>query len=129
MMYNKIVQDYFFEPRHIGGLDLNHPYTVHYRAGSGNSNLNVIIDFYLQSNHEGLITKACFKTNGNPFIIAGLEWLCRQLEGQNQEQMRPISYKTLIEVLEIPSTQSPIAVKMEEVYKQIMILMKKKLEV
>ncbi|HRD69712.1 MAG TPA: iron-sulfur cluster assembly scaffold protein [Legionella sp.] len=125
MMYNKIVQDYFFEPLHIGSLDLNHPDTVHYRSGSGNSNSNVIIDFYLRSNHEGLITKASFKTNGNPFIIAGLEWLCRQLEGHNQEQMRPISYKTLMEVLEIPSTQSPIAVKMEEVYKQIMILMKK----
>ncbi|MDP3268003.1 MAG: iron-sulfur cluster assembly scaffold protein, partial [Legionella sp.] len=117
MMYNKIVQDYFFEPQHIGSLDLRQPFTVHYRGGSGNSNLNMIIDFYLQANQEGLIKKACFKTNGNPFIVAGLEWLCRQLEGKNQDQMKPISYRTLMELLEIPSTQSPIAVKMEEVYK------------
>lgn len=126
MMYNKNVQDCFFHPSHVGVLDLITPLSAHYRsslAGQG-----VLIDLYIQCTKDKNVNRACFKANGNPYVIAALEWVCRQIEGENLERLPPINYQILVEKLEIPNTQYPFAIQIEEVYKKVLGLLIEKFE-
>lgn len=126
MMYNKTVQDCFFHPRHVGVLDLANPYVVHFRREY--SNKVIVIDLYMQCINNGLINKISYKTNGNPFIIAALEWLSRQLEGVELNNISLFNHQLLIKELEIPMIQYPVALQIEDVCKEVFALMKKKLE-
>lgn len=127
MMYNKIVQDCFFLPKHVGVLDLSASLTVHFRSKQINQSMTKI-DLYLQCTETALIYKACFKTIGNPYVIAALEWLCRQIEGRALDNLPLINYQILIKELEIPTHQYPVAIQVEDVYKEVLTLMKKKFE-
>ncbi len=124
MMYNKIVQECFFSPSHVGVLDLMAPLSVHYSCNK----MGVLIDLYSQCTAKKEIMKACFKTNGNPFVIAGLEWICRQIEGENLDALPILNYQVLVEQLDIPNSQYPVALHIETVYKEVLLLMKKKFE-
>jgi nitrogen fixation NifU-like protein len=127
MMYNKVVEDCFFQPRHVGVIELTAPLTVHISSGQENQSVTKI-DLYLQGTTKGVITRASFKTNGNPYVIAAVEWLCRRIEGQSLTNLRPFNYQILIKELDIPISQSPIAVQIEDIYLAVLALMKKKLE-
>ena len=126
-MYNEIVEDCFFLPQHVGVIDLASPLTVHFRSSQNNQSVTKI-DLYLQCTENALINKACFRAAGNPYVIPALEWLCRQIEGRELESLTSISYQILIKELEIPNQQYPIALQVEDVYKEVLTLMKKKLE-
>ena len=58
------------------------------------------------------IVQACFKANGNPYVIASLEWLCRQLEGRSIDTASQIDYQRIVKELEIPVAQYPIALRL-----------------
>jgi nitrogen fixation NifU-like protein len=126
-MYNEIVQDCFFLPQHVGVIDLAFPLTVYFRSSQNNQSVTKI-ELYLQCTKSALINKACFRATGNPYVIAALEWLCRQIEGRELESLISINYQTLIKELEIPTHQYPIALQVEDAYKEVLTLMKKKLE-
>lgn len=126
MIYNKVVQDCFFYPRHVDALDLNNPFVVCVQNQPVNQ-LNVI-HFYLKCEKDKLISRACFKTNGNPYVIAALEWLCRQIEGMKLEALPLINYQILIKELDIPNNQYPIAIQIENIYKEALIFISKKIE-
>ncbi len=138
MMYNELVEDCFFLPRHVGILDLQAPLTVHFVSIQKNQSITRI-DLYVQCAENALIRKACFKATGNPYVIAALEWLCRQIEGKkldclewrsdqkNNPQDKQL-YQILVKELEIPQNQYPIALQVEDVYKEVFTLMKKKFE-
>lgn len=124
MMYNNTVYDYFFSPRHVGIIELNHDLVVVFKnkqKGQGT------IEFYMQCGQDRLIQKVCFKANGNPYLIAGLEWLCRQLEGQSLDKVPPIDYQLLINELDIPVTQYPLALRVVHIFKESLILMNNRL--
>jgi len=123
-MYNALIEDCFFQPKHVGSIDLSLPLAVHSRKGNTNSN---IIDLYMQCNDKGFIERICFKSNGNPYIIAGLEWLCRQLTASFLPDLVLPDYQLLVEKLEIPTNQYPVALQIEGVFKEALVLMKKKL--
>lgn len=123
MMYNKIVQDYFFLPKHVGIIDINHALAVMVKNSQKDQGT---IEFYMQCNSEGTIVRACFKTNGNPYVIAGLEWLCRQLEGKAIDNVPQIDHVLIIKNLDIPIAQYPIALRIVGIYKEIMLLIKNK---
>lgn len=126
MMYNKIVQECFFSPVHVGIIALDAPLSVHCR--SPETGKGVLIDFYLQCTADKIVHKACFKAIGNPYVIASLEWLCRQIEGKNLDQLPPINYQMLVNELEIINTQYPVAIQVESVYKEALVLMRNKFE-
>jgi nitrogen fixation NifU-like protein len=125
MIYNKVVQDCFFEPRHTGSIALDSLGVVYFRCEQ--TKQGALIELYMQCDVKGLITRMCFKTNGNPYVIAALEWLCRESEGKWFDDLSPLHYQTLIQILEIPMPEFPIALQVEDVYKEIMGLMTKKL--
>lgn len=127
MMYNKVVQDCFFLPKHVGVLDLTASFTVHFGSSQINQSMTKI-ELYLQCTESALVYKACFKAIGNPYVIASLEWLCRQIEGRELSQLPAINYQILVKELDIPTHQYPIALQVEDVYKEVLILMKKKFE-
>lgn len=127
MMYNKVVEDCFFLPRHAGVIDLTAPLTVHFSSSQKNQSLTKI-ELYVQCTKNGVISKACFKAVGNPYVIAALEWLCRQIEGVQIENLSPFNYQVLIKELAMPMKHYPIALQVEDVYKEILVLMRKKIE-
>lgn len=123
MMYNEIIKDCFFSPQHVGVIDLNDEGAVvvkNSQKGQGT------IEFYMQCGRDKLIQRVCFKSNGNPYLIAGLEWLCRRLEGRITDDVPQIDYQLLIKELNIPVAQSPLALRIAAVYKEILVLMKNK---
>ncbi len=122
MMYNKIVCDCFFMPRHVGFIDSTQERVVvlkNTQKGQG------IIELSMQCGQDRRIQKVRFKTNGNPYLIAGLEWLSRQLEGCVLDAVPSIDYQLIVETLEIPTTQYPLALRMVAIYKEILVLMQK----
>lgn len=120
MMYNKNIEDCFFSPNHSDVIDLDQPYSSHYR--SAQSGKNVVIDLYMLCSVDKAVLKACFKAVGNPYLIAGLEWLCRRIEGLNLTQLLPSYYEQIITDLEIPAHQYPIAVLIDTTYKELLKL-------
>ena len=138
MMYNELVEDCFFLTKHVGILDLQAPLTVHFASIQKNQSITRI-DLYVQCMENALIHKACFKATGNPYVIAALEWLCRRIEGKKLDclewstgQKNSLQdeqlYQVLVKELEIPQNQYPIALQVEDVYKEVLALMKKKFE-
>lgn len=123
MIYNKTVQECFFSPRHVGLIDLSERFTV---VVKNNQKGQGLIELYIQSNSDGTIVRACFRTNGNPYIIASLEWLCRQLEGQTTDTVPQIDYQLIVKELEIPVAQYPIALRIMDVFKEALLLIKDK---
>ncbi len=125
MMYNQIVEQYFFYPEHTGVIDLSNPLSAHLRRGQRQQGM--LIDFYMQCAGDGLIQKVCFKAMGNPYTIASLEFLCRHLEGENISSLPEFNYSMLVKIMDIPNTQYPVALQVEEIYKEILVLMRQKL--
>ncbi|WP_454785785.1 iron-sulfur cluster assembly scaffold protein [Legionella sp. WA2024007413] len=122
MMYNKIVREYFFSPKHVGVLDLNDHFAV---GVKNNQKGQGIIELYMQYIPDGTMVRACFKTNGNPYVIASLEWLCRQLEGKTIDAAPQIDYQFIVKELDIPVAQYPIALRIVDVYREVLLLLKK----
>ncbi|HAT1844732.1 TPA: iron-sulfur cluster assembly scaffold protein [Legionella pneumophila] len=126
MMYNKIVQDYFFQPQHKGTLDLNDPFVIGVQSQPANQ-LNTV-HFYIKYDKDKTISRARFKTNGNPYVIAAMEWVCCQIEGKTLKALPLIDFQILINVLQMPNSQYPVAVQIEGIYKEALTLMRKKFE-
>lgn len=124
MMYNKIVLDYFFSPQHVGVIDLTHPLAVIFESKQKNQGG---IEFYMQCSQDKVIECVCFKTNGNPYLIASLEWLCREIDGRLIDQLPPIDYQLLVNALCIPVHQYPLALRVINVFKETLTLMNNKL--
>lgn len=120
MMYNKTVQDYFFSPQHVGVIDLGQEFTVVFANTQKDQGT---IEFYMQCTQDRIIQRVCFKTNGNPYLIAGLEWLCRLVEGRSLDEAPQIDYQLLINDLNIPVTQYPLALRVVGAYKEALNLM------
>lgn len=122
MMYNETVRECFFSPQHIGMLDLSNRFAVFVKNSQKGQGT---IELYIQCTPDNTIIRACFKTNSNPYVIAGLEWLCRQLEGKSIATMPQIDYRLLIKKLDIPNAHYHIALRIIEMYQEIVYLMKK----
>ena len=124
MMYNNTVCECFFSPRHVGVIDLNKDFTIVYlnnQKGQGN------IEFYIQCGQDRVMQRICFKTNGNPYLIAGLEWLSRQLEGHSIDKAPAIDSQQLIKELDIPTPQYHLALRIVNIFKESLTLMNSKL--
>lgn len=126
MMYNKLVQECFFKARHVGVIGHLVPNRVSYRAEYSNSTL--VIELYLQCNDEGQVVHMCFKTNGNPYMIAALEYLCRQSTGKQLSTLAPLNSAEAIRLLEIPKHQTPLLLQVADVYKEVLVLMTNQLK-
>lgn len=123
MRYNRIVEEYFFNPEHVGILDLSVPRTVCVSSADFSSN-RTVIKLYMHCDKQHIVVAMRFKTNGNPYTIALLEWLCRETIGNNISQL-DYSYEQLVARFEIPFTQAPTALQVYDVYKEILNLIKK----
>ena len=126
MMYNELVESYFFAPEHVGIIEEITALAAHYRAKE--TNLSDVFDLYLLCDSEGFIVKARFKAFGNPYLIAGLEWLCRQLENTLIAKHPCLNYLAIMETLNIPKTNMAAAIQIDEAYKALIEVMKMKLE-
>lgn len=124
MMYNKIVLDCFFSPQHVGGIDLAQEVTVISKSNQKNQG---VIEFYMQCSQDRVIKRVCFKANGNPYLIASLEWLCRQIENKLIDALPPIDYQLFIRELDVPVAQRPLILRVINIFQETLILMNNKL--
>lgn len=126
MMYNELVETCFFEPRHVGTLDLNQELTAFYRGGEvGRGD---VFDLYLLCDETGRVLKARFKAYGNPYLVAAAEWLCRLLEGSQIDEHPQIDHAFLVEQLAMPKIRYPVALQIEDGYCELVQIMKTKLK-
>jgi len=114
MNYNKLVERCFFQPEHVGVLDSSQAGVCHSRTGDASR--GDYFDLYLCCEKSGLILKACFKAYGCPYLIAGLEWICGQLEGSSISEHPRIDYKALVQLLDMPRRYYPVALLVEKAY-------------
>lgn len=114
MMYNKTIKDYFFSPAHVGTVNVqdNHSVVVRNEA-KGQGDIELSVRFAA----DGVIEQVCFRSNGNPYLIASLEWLCRQLQGKPIHRLPQVTYQSLLAALGIPKMHYPVAIRVEELYK------------
>lgn len=124
MMYNKLTEDCFFSTVHAGRLSDSENNSVSFKsslAGRGG-----VIELSIQCDNSALITRACFKAQGNPYMIAMLEWLCRQLEGEPLNVHPRMNYQRFLELFEVPDAQYPVALRVEDIYIEVIERMKNK---
>ncbi|MDX1836628.1 hypothetical protein DIZ81_00590 [Legionella taurinensis] len=121
MKYNDLVETCFFRPRHVGTLDCSRPFTVFSEAGIRGK---AFLQWYAACDAQGLIIQCCFKAYGNPYLIAALEWCCRQMTGTSVSEHPRWDYRQLVTVLEIPQALYPTALLVEQGYRQICEKMK-----
>ena len=122
MIYNELVTRCFFQSQHVGILDCSQPYSMCCKVGEviyGSA-----IDYYFFFNEKRFILTARFKAYGNPYLIAGAEWICQQLQGSYMDDYPPINSAMLIEKLGIPKAHYPIGVFLEKSYLSIVNQMK-----
>lgn len=124
MMYNKLVLDYFFNPKHVGILDKHQADIVHCSIVQAKQNTRM--DLFWRIDKKGLIQRSCYKAVGSPYSIAALEWLCRQVEGKFLSDLPQLDYQALIEQLEIPKLQYPAAVQVEALFRDMVLLSKER---
>lgn len=117
MNYNELVEHYFFQPEHVGQLDSNQARVFHSRTGSASQ--GDYFDLYLCCDEDGVILQACFKAYGNPYLIAGVEWACRQLVGKHIDEHSGIDYNLLIQLFDIPRSYYPVALLVEKGYSDV----------
>lgn len=117
----------FFQPQHAGILDCNEAYTVHARAGYPGR--QGYFDVYLQCDNAGLVKKARFRAFGNPYLIAGLELLCGQLENSYLNEHPCFNHRELADRLELPKKQQQLVFLIETGYLNVIVQMKEKLGV
>lgn len=126
MTYNKLIENCFFEPQHVGSLDAGKAGVVHSRISGALK--GYCFDLYAAYDAKGFIGQSCFKAQGNPYLIAGVEWICRELAGTAIHQHPCLDYRLLIEKLAIPANQYPIALLLEEGYRAVVNKIKMKIE-
>jgi len=114
MNYNKLVEQYFFQAEHVGTLDDSQPYTIMCRMGDKQHGAS--FDLYLSCNQAGDIQAARFQAYGNPYLIAGLEWLCARMQGTSIHVHPQGDYQEIVSLFAIPRTQYPVAVLIERGY-------------
>lgn len=119
MMYNKLVEECFFFPQHVGILELSEPRTVFFSNAEFSQEL---IAWYLQCDSNKIVKAIEFKSNGNPYMIAALEWISRQSIGKQLEHCF-FNYNELIRLLEVPFTQAPSILKVQDAYMELVRLM------
>lgn len=125
MIYNKIIERCFFKPEHVGSIDLDVPLSVYHSLGG--ENIADRVDLYLLAEETGLLIQARFKAYGNPYLVAGAELVCQQLEGSCIKEHPAIDYRYLIRELSIPEMRYAAALQIEDVYRATIIKMKEKL--
>lgn len=123
MMYNELVTDYFFHPLHVGELTTINPFSV---VVTSSAQISPFMQLSLQCDALGKITKALFKTNGDPFTIAGLEWICRAFEREDMDINFPMTHQQIMVELKMPSQYFPRAIALEKIALDAITQLKKR---
>jgi nitrogen fixation protein NifU and related proteins len=125
MIYNELVESCFFQPKHAGVLDCTQKNT--HKSQAGSAARGEYFDLYLSFDDAGKILQACFKACGNPYLIAGVEWVCRQLQGTLIDEHPNFDYHFLVKKLAIPKKHYPVALLLENGYRDMVNAVKDQL--
>lgn len=114
-MYNKITEDFFFHPKHVGSLDTTNPRVTYFEIKQN----GLFMRLYVSRSENRVIERASYNTNGNPYVIASLEWLCRTIQGASLDALPKLHYQQIIEALGMPTSRYPDAVQIDRLFKEL----------
>lgn len=126
MMYNKNVETYFFDAAHSGITQSNASLGVYYQRELAGQ--YVLMELFMECTKDQRVATMRFNAKGNPYVIAGLEWVCRTVEGLKLSELPPINYQVVMDVLDIPAAQCATAIGIVETYHGTLKLMNQKFE-
>lgn len=112
---NEIVQSLFFDLQHVGELDLSQPLSICEQVEMGKSKQ---MNLYLACDQRGVITAARFKAMGDPYLLVGLEWLCRHIENSLLASHPFLDYEVILNSLDIPRLRYPAILLIDTHYRQ-----------
>ena len=121
MNHTELVEKYFFNTEHVGELPLNDNSTVHTRVGSKEQ--AEYFELYVKLSPPGApsaIKQACFKASGSPYLIAALEWLCREIESRGREVLKHFQPQELQRLFKISARNYPTALLIDKGCKQLL---------
>lgn len=118
MSYNELVEKHFFSPQHVF-IEDDAKNNFHY-VSEGSVALGDAIEFYMQFDKASQkINVLKFKAYGNPYLIAGMSYLCQELQHKPLNQVNIFSAQKLIEVLSLPKTKYYVAYMLEDALKKL----------
>lgn len=112
---NENIRALFFDLKHIGELDISQPLCTRERIVMGKTKQ---MDLYLACDRRGIITEAHFKAMGDPYLLVGLEWLCRRIEHSLLASHPFLDYEVILQNLEIPRLRYPAILLIDTHYQQ-----------
>lgn len=121
MIYNELIEELFFFPKHVGVINTDDTDWVKYSAFT---HTKTCIELYLQWDSKGFIKNLYFKTNGSPYTIAGLEWMCRKYVGTDLNSDLIFNNAELMLILHIPNTHFSLAIQITKAFDELIILAK-----
>lgn len=124
MMYNKMVEACFFFPKHVGDLSEGPGVAQCYSA---QPSPGAVIKLFMHCDHQQRVTRMCFKATGNPYVIAALEWLCREMEGKLLNELPELNHQLISTQLDIPVAKNPLLFQIEGVFRDLVARMKEQL--
>lgn len=117
MMYNLLVEQLFFDLRHAGEISENEAGRQVYESGAAGQ--SALIKLSISFDQLNCMTKVRFKAYGNPYLLAAMEWLCRQLEGRNVQDCEKLEWQRLIALFDMPKTQQGLALRIVDLYDKV----------
>jgi len=98
--YSNSVVQLFEEPNYVGILDVSDSDTYVVKVQESCYGAFLILSILLDNE---IIKKILFKTRGCPYLIAGADWFCSDLEGKSYKNLKNWSAALLIDKLEVPT--------------------------
>lgn len=112
MSYNNLVLSLFFNPEHAGILEKKQ------RGKIGrfvDASQNQRIDFYVDYQSSGSMCSICYLVKGNPYIIAGAEWMAQAVEKTgNGTILTDMTPQYWLDLFAIPKLEKRIAVSLSQ---------------
>ena len=118
MNYNELVEKHFFSPQYVfEETDAKDNFHI---VSEGSVALGDAVEFYVQFDKTSQKVNALkFKAFGNPYLIAGMSYLCQQLQHKPLNEVNIFSAQRLIEVLALSKTKYYVAYMLEDALKKL----------
>lgn len=112
MNYNELVLQLFFNPEHAGINEQNQDYRVSRYIDASQTQQ---IEFYVVLPATGTFCSVRYKVKGNPYMIAGAEWMAQMVEKkQNDAILKDMTPQYWLDLFAIPKLDRQIAVSLSQ---------------
>jgi len=115
MNYKELVLQLFFNPEHACIFEHNQDYRVNQYIDASKTQQ---IEFYVAFQETGAPCSVRYKVRGNPYMIAGAEWMAQMVEKkQNSAILKDMTPQYWLDLFAIPKLDRQVAVSLSHAAK------------